>query len=130
MLNGAPVGDEILVMVFAHWLEPKLHVTEARIVRAFYALSKRKEHQDILRNYSFDDDGMEPQCEALSSGLSAMGHSGLLSWDMDFRELTLDQASLRKRSAMIFGMTGEPISTLQVLSFTAAFRLELATGDR
>ncbi len=128
MTKGALIGDEILVLVFALWLDTKLRATETEIVRAFHTLSKEREYRDVFCNYAFDEDGIEPRCEALSSGLSAMAHSGLISWDMDFREITFNQPALLKRFDLAYGAGDEPMSPERARRLTRALSRILEAG--
>jgi hypothetical protein len=122
MSNRTLIGDEILVLIFALWMGSKLRATEEQIVRAFHALGRRSEYRRFLSDYPFDEDGLSPKCEALSSGLAALANSGLISWDMDFQEITFNQPALLKRFDLIFGAGDEPMSREQARQMTAALR--------
>jgi hypothetical protein len=123
--NEPLIGDELLVVAFAHWPKDSFGGSDGQIAAVLYELSGRAEFKSLFRAYSFDTDGLLPDSAAIRQGLDTLRQARMITSDMDFHVHCLDQAAFRARYAKFIASRFEDDEALPSV-FAAAFERELA----
>ena len=75
-------GDQLLVSVFAQYQGCTFKIrNESEIINAFYEADRTGKYENLFRNYTFDDDGVEVKSSVIEEAIDSLQQTRLLGRD-------------------------------------------------